>query len=112
MPTLLWRGPTRTVRTKHGYFDRHTPVDVEQAWLDKHRTGFSETHWQITDDYPGVIFSQDDGDGLPDENWLKADIAAWLEENGVEVSSIRTTKRTMLEMVDEVLAAEVTDEEE
>ena len=112
MPTLLWKGPKRAVRTKYGYYDRHTPVSVTQEWLDKRRGAFSGDHWRIEDDYPGVLFTQDDGDGLPDEDWLKADIKIWLENNGVEVSTIRTTKARMLEMVDEVLAAGVTTEEE
>jgi len=112
MPTLLWKGPKRAVRTKYGYYDRHTPVSVTQEWLDKRRGAFSGDHWKIEDDYPGVLFTQDDGDGLPDEDWLKADIKIWLENNGVEVSTIRTTKARMLEMVDEVLAAGVTSEEE
>ena len=112
MPTLLWKGPKRAVRTKYGYYDRHTPVSVTQEWLDKRRGAFSGDHWRIEDDYPGVLFTQDSGDGLPDEDWLKADIKIWLENNGVEVSTIRTTKARMLEMVDEVLAAGVTSEEE
>ena len=85
---------------------------VEQAWLDKRRGAFSGDHWEIEDDYPGVLFVPDDDDGLPNEDWLKADIKIWLENNGVEVSSIRTTKKTMLSMVDEVLAGGVTTEEE
>ena len=112
MPTLLWKGPKRAVHTKYGYYDRHTPVAVTQEWLDERRGAFSGDHWRIEDDYPGVLFTQDDGDGLPDEDWLKADIKIWLENNGVEVSTIRTTKARMLEMVDEVLAAGVTSEEE
>ena len=112
MPTLLWKGPKRAVRTKYGYYDRHTPVSVTQEWLDKRRGAFSGDHWRIEDDYPGVLFTQDSGNGLPDEDWLKADIKIWLENNGVEVSTIRTTKARMLEMVDEVLAAGVTSEEE
>ena len=85
---------------------------VEQVWLDERRGAFSGDHWEIEDDYPGVLFVKDDDDGLPDEDWLKADIKLWLEGNGVEVSSIRTTKKTMLTMVDEVLADGVTTEEE
>jgi hypothetical protein len=111
MPTLLWRGKTRYTRTKYGEFDRHTPVSVTQEWLDKRRGAFKETHWQIEDDYPGVEFSLDDGDGLPDMKWLKADIQQWLYEHGVEMAGIRATKAKMLEKVDEVLAAEVAQEE-
>jgi len=87
-------------------------VYVEQVWLDKRRGAFSGDHWKIEDDYPGVLFVPDNDDGLPNEDWLKADIKLWLEGNGVEVSSIRTTKKTMLTMVDDVLAAGVTTEEE
>jgi hypothetical protein len=112
MPTILWRGPERTVRTKYGHYDRHTPVEVSQAWLDERRGAFKDTHWQITDDYEGVTFTQDDGDGLPDENWLKADIQTWLADHGVQMSGVRATKAKMLERVDEVLAAEVATEEE
>ena len=112
MPTLHWKGPKRAVHTKYGYYDRHTPVAVTQEWLDERRGAFSGDHWRIEDDYPGVLFTQDDGDGLPDEDWLKADIKIWLENNGVEVSTIRTTKARMLEMVDGVLADGVTTEEE
>ena len=112
MPTLLWRGPKRAVRTKYGYYDRHTPVAVTQVWLDERRGAFSGDHWKIEDDYPGVLFAENTDDGLPNEDWLKADIKLWLESNGVEVSSIRTTKKPMLTMVTEVLADGVTTEEE
>ena len=73
MPTLHWRGPTRAIRTKYGYYDTHTPVSVTQEWLDERRS-FFDSRFEITDDYPGVLMTQDDGDGLPDKNWLKADI--------------------------------------
>lgn len=111
MPTVLWRGHTREVNTKYGRFDRHTPVKVTQVWLDARRNVFDD-RFQIEEDYPGVLFTQDDGDGLPDMKWLKADIQQWLFEHGVEMSGIRATKAKMLERVDEVLAAEVTQEEE
>ena len=111
MPTLHWRGPKRAIRTRFGDYDRHTPVAVTQEWLDERRNFFDD-RFVITDDYPGVLFTKDDGDGLPDNDWLKADIKIWLEGNGVEVSSIRTTKARMLEMVTEVLTAGVTTEEE
>ena len=111
MPTLHWRGPTRSIRTRYGYYDRATPVSVTQEWLDERRKIFDD-RFEIEDDYPGVLLTQDDGDGLPDNDWLKADIKLWLEGNGVEVSSIRTTKARMLEMVTEVLTAGVTPEEE
>jgi len=111
MPTVLWRGPTRTYNCRYGRYDRHTPVAVAQDWLDARRNTFDD-RFQIEEDYPGVLFTQDDGDGLPDMKWLKADIQQWLFEHGVEMSGIRATKAKMLERVDEVLAAEVTPEEE
>jgi len=111
MPTLIWKGPPRSIRTMYGYYDRHTTVSVTQEWLDERR-GFFDDRFEIADDYPGVLFTQDDGDGLPNNDWLKADIKIWLEGNGVEVSSIRTTKARMLEMATEVLTAGVTTEEE
>ena len=110
MPTLHWRGPTRSIRTKYGYYSRHTPVAVTQEWLDERRYFFDD-RFEIEDDYPGVLFVSDD-DGTPNEDWLKADIKIWLENNGVEVSTIRTTKARMLEMVTEVLTPGVTTEEE
>tara|TARA_Y100000004_G_scaffold175119_1_gene214435 strand:+ start:319 stop:594 length:276 start_codon:yes stop_codon:yes gene_type:complete len=87
-------------------------VTVAQDWLDARRGAFLETHWRIEDDYPGVLFTEDDGDGLPDMSWLKADIQQWLYERGVEMSGLRATKAKMLEKVDEVLAADVVTEEE
>ena len=87
-------------------------VTVAQYWLDARRGAFLETHWRIEDDYPGVLFTEDDGDGLPDMSWLKADIQQWLYERGVEMSGLRATKAKMLEKVDEVLAADVVTEEE
>ena len=84
---------------------------VTQEWLDMRRVAFSD-NYRIEDDYPGVLFTQDDGDGVPDMNWLKADIQQWLYENGVEMSGLRATKVKMLEKVDEVLASEVAQEEE
>jgi len=87
-------------------------VTVTQEWLDTRRGAFLESHWRIEEDYPGVLFTVDDGDGLPDMNWLKADIQQWLFERGVEMSGLRATKAKMLEKVEEVLAAEVATEEE
>ena len=112
MPTLYWRGPERRARTKYGEFSMNEGVTVTQEWLDARRNAFQETHWLIEEDYPGVLFTVDDGDGLPDMNWLKADIQQWLYEQGVEMSGLRATKAKMLERVDEVLAAEVVTEEE
>ena len=43
---------------------------------------------------------------------MKADIQAWLHDNGVEMSGLRATKAKMLEKVDEVLSSEVAQEEE
>ena len=110
MPTLYWRGPERRARTKYGEFSMNEGVSVTQDWLDARRNAFQATHWLIEDD--DVLFTQDDGDGLPDMNWLKADIQQWLFERGVEMSGLRATKAKMLERVDEVLAAEVVTEEE
>ena len=112
MPTLHWAGTDMRVRTKYGVFSRNEGTVVSQDWLDARREAFSGTHWRIEEDYPGVLFTQDDGDGIPDTNWLKADIQQWLYENGVEMSGLRATKAKMLEKVDEVLAAEVITEEE
>ena len=112
MPTLYWKGPDRSVRNKYGTFSMNKGVTVPQDWLDARRGSFLETHWRIEEDYPGVLFTQDDGDGLPDMNWLKADIQQWLFERGVEMSGLRATKSKMLEKVEEVLAAEVVTEEE
>jgi len=112
MPTIHWAGTDMRVRTKHGEFSRNEGTDVSQGWLDARRSAFKDTHWRIEEDYPDVLFTQDDGDGLPDTKWLKADIQQWLSEHGVEMSGIRATKAKMLERVDEVLAAEVTQEEE
>ena len=100
------------VRTKYGEFSRNEGVEVSQEWLDMRRSAFDATHWRIEEDYPGVLFTQDDGDGIPDTNWLKADIQQWLYDQGVEMSGLRATKAKMLEKVDEVLAAEVVTEEE
>ncbi len=100
------------VRTKYGEFSRNEGVEVSQEWLDMRRSAFDATHWRIEEDYPGVLFTQDDGDGIPDMNWLKADIQQWLYDQGVEMSGLRATKAKMLEKVDEVLAAEVVTEEE
>ena len=112
MPTLLWRGKTRYYNSKYGQFDRHTPIEVTQEWLDARRSTFDD-RFQITDDDPGVLFTIDEGnDGVPDMKWLKADIQQWLFEHEVEMSGIRATKAKMLEKVDEVLAAEVVTEEE
>tara|TARA_R100000406_G_scaffold80281_1_gene61567 strand:- start:4413 stop:4751 length:339 start_codon:yes stop_codon:yes gene_type:complete len=112
MPTLYWAGTDMRVRTKYGEFSRNEGTVVSQEWLDMRRGAFDATHWRIEEDYPGVLFTQDDGDGIPDMNWLKADIQQWLYERGVEMSGLRATKAKMLEKVDEVLAAEVVTEEE
>ena len=112
MPTIYWAGQNMIVSNKYGEFSRNEGVEVSQEWLDMRRSAFDATHWRIEEDYPGVLFTQDDGDGIPDMNWLKADIQQWLYEHGVEMSGLRATKAKMLEKVDEVLSSEVAQEEE
>ena len=112
MPTIYWAGLNMDVRTRHGYFNRNEGTVVAQDWLDERRYDFEGKNWRILEDYPGVLFTQDDGDGIPDTNWLKADIQAWLHDNGVEMSGLRATKAKMLEKVEEVMTAEVAQEEE
>tara|TARA_B100000131_G_scaffold274907_1_gene277159 strand:+ start:374 stop:676 length:303 start_codon:yes stop_codon:yes gene_type:complete len=97
-------------------FSRHKPVEVSQQWLDAHRAEMDLENWNITGDYAGVEFHEgiigDDGDGVPDMNWLKADIQQWLFEQGVEMSGLRATKAKMIDKVQEVLGAEVAQEED
>ncbi len=112
MPTIYWAGQNMIVRNKYGEFSRNEGTIVAQDWLDERRRAFEGDNWRILEDYPGVLFTQDDGDGIPDTNWLKADIQAWLHDNGVEMSGLRATKAKMLEKVDEVLSSEVAQEEE
>ena len=112
MPTIYWAGQNMIVRNKYGEFNRNEGTAVAQDWLDERRRAFEGDYWRILEDYPGVLFTQDDGDGIPDTNWLKADIQVWLHDNGVEMSGLRATKAKMLEKVDEVLSSEVAQEEE
>ncbi len=115
MPTIYWRGPERTdsphqVRSlRQARRHRRSP---KHGWMSDDGAFEGDTLADNLEDYPGVPFTQDDGDGLPDENWLKADIQTWLADHGVQMSGVRATKAKMLERVDEVLAAEVATEEE
>lgn len=104
LPTLLWRGPKRYTRTRFGEFDRHTPVEVSQEWLDERRAFFPPPHWEILPDgaAPKKEAATPVKEGLPTKDWLKKDIVDWLSERGVE-AGMASTKRTLLAKVDEAL---------
>ena len=106
MPTVTYIG-SRVYRKKPDgtgeLWPRGEPVEVSQAYLDKHRTAIctNPTAFLVEGD-EGVTVDAG-SDGIPDEGWTKKDITAWLEERGHEVGGY-TTKSKLLATVAEVLA--------
>jgi len=65
-------------------------------------------HWLLKDDYiiegDEAPHSDAGNDGIPDSQWRKADIMAWLDDNGIPIAGGYKTKSSLLSLVEEALS--------
>jgi len=105
MPTVTYAGKwySRAGRDPSiGEWIRGSRRTVSQSWLDDNR------HWLLKDDYiiegDEAPHSDAGNDGIPDSQWRKADIMAWLDNNGIPISGGYKTKSSLLSLVEEALS--------
>jgi len=105
MPTVTYAGKwySRAGRDPSiGEWIRGSRRTVSQSWLDDNR------HWLLKDDYiiegDEAPHSDAGNDGIPDSEWRKADIMAWLDNNGIPISGGYKTKSSLLSLVEEALS--------
>ena len=102
MPEARFLGPHYETRSlgKDVRFPRGAWVYLTQAWLDDNRNNMYSGNFEIR----GDEFTVDQGgDGLPDDGWTRADIMAWLKEQGVPIGRTYKTKTALLGMVEQQL---------
>jgi len=105
MPTVTYAGKwySRAGRDPSiGEWIRGSRRTVSQSWLDENR------HWLLKDDYiiegDEAPHSDAGNDGIPDSQWRKADIMAWLDDNGIPIAGGYKTKSSLLSLVEEALS--------
>ncbi len=105
MPTVTYIG-SRVYRKKPDgtgeLWPRGEPVEVPQAYLDKHRTAICTNPTAFLVEGDESVTVDEGSDGLPDAGWTKKDITAWLVERGQTVGGY-TTKSKLLVAVESVL---------
>jgi hypothetical protein len=85
--------------TSMGDWIRGQVVEVTQDWLDANKRQLKPTLFVIEGAAYDLL-----NDGIPDSGWVKADIASWLRDKGMEVSNGYKTKSSLLAMVEDVLS--------
>jgi len=104
LPQIRFLGPHHNIMSndKSKMFYRGTSTEVSQEWLDLRSNQFiGNANFEVSG-YEAPTLDAD-GDGLPDDDWRRADIMAWLSERGVTVGRTYKTKTALLAMVEEHL---------
>ena len=98
MPTVVYIGKQKAGRNMGalGYWRWGAPVDKSQEWVDANSKAL---HGQFKVDgklYQLPAPKQDEGnDGIPDTKWTKGDIMTWLDDEGVDYSSLNTKAKLL-----------------
>jgi len=103
LPIVEFLGPDwfRRAPDSSAPFYRLSPREVSQEWVDEWRTALPLSHWKLSGDEG--LSSDAGNDGLPDVQWRRADITAWLNERDVDMGLGYKTKSALLGMVEEYL---------
>jgi len=102
LPTITYRGPRRTGANlgSLGWWIWGQPREVSAEWLESYRSSFEDNKDFLIEGFTYEAATVDTGnDGIPDMGWTKGDILAWMEEKGIESSSL-STKKKLLAAVD------------
>jgi len=102
MPTITYKGPRRTGANmgRLGWWTWGEVREVTVEWLEQHRVAIDGPEF-IIEGYS--LNTVDEGnDNIPDKGWTKGDIMAWMDERGIENSSL-STKAKLLAAVEEHL---------
>ena len=104
MPTVTYAGKWATRPNRDVYspeWRRGETVEVTQAWLDEWRHSLKGDFLVVGDEAPHL----DGGnDGIPDSAWRKAEIMAWLDNNGIAIGGGYKTKSHLLSVVEEAFS--------
>jgi hypothetical protein len=104
LPQIRFLGPHHNIMSndKSKMFYRGTSTEVSQEWLDQRSNQFiGNDNFEVSGYEPPTLDA--DGDGLPDDDWRRADIMDWLKERGVPIGRTYKTKTALLAMVEEHL---------
>ena len=104
LPQVRFLGPFHSIQSndKQKTFYRGVTTEVSQEWLDLHQNQFvGNANFEISGYEAPTVDA--DGDGLPDDDWRRADIMDWLKERGVPIGRTYKTKTALLAMVEEHL---------
>lgn len=107
MPTVKYLGPEPTRRVGGGMLIRGQAIEVTQERLDSIRSQCINCEIVGDANVPTETVVEettvDEGnDGVPDNGWTRADIAAWLADEGVTTRA-GLTKKQLLAKVEEQL---------
>ena len=92
-------------------FHRNAPTEVTITWLEQFRRRLdSKSHCWTYDD--SDVFFDELEDGLPDENWKRADMLEWMVDHELKAPRGYSTKTQLLKIIDEYLNPTVEEEVE
>jgi len=98
LPTITYRGPRRAGANMGslGWWSWGQPREVSAEWLESYRSSFENNKEFLIEGFAYEAATVDTGnDGIPDMGWTKGDILAWMEEEGIESSSLSTKKKLL-----------------
>jgi len=79
-----------------GWWSWGQPREVSAEWLESYRSSFENNKEFLIEGFAYEAATVDTGnDGIPDMGWTKGDILAWMEEEGIESSSLSTKKKLL-----------------
>ena len=97
MPTITYKGPRRAGANcgRLGWWVWGQVREVNANWLETNRSLVDGPEFHI-EGYTFEAPTVDEGnDGIPDMKWVKGDILSWMEEQGIEGSSLSTKKKLL-----------------
>lgn len=97
MPTITYKGPRRAGANcgRLGWWTWGQAREVSVEWLETNRAAIDGPEFRI-EGYTFEAPTVDEGDdGLPDMGWTKGDILSWMDEKGIESSSLSTKKKLL-----------------
>ena len=111
MPTVIYIGKQKAGRNMGalGYWRWGAPVDKSQEWVDANSKALDGQFKVDGKVYQLPALKQDKGnDGIPDAKWTKGDIMTWLDDEGVDYSSLNTKAKLLAKVKEHLNPSEET----
>ena len=101
LPTITYKGPRRTGANmgRLGWWIWGQSREVSAEWLEANRVAVDGPEFVIKGHTFGSKSIDKGNAGIPDMGWKKGDILTWMEDNGVNGSSL-STKKKLLDAID------------